>query len=64
MRRGSHERCGVFFREWAWSTAIEGPSLRSRLLAKREALFDEIDFEVWDPEQSKRLALLDYLLEV
>jgi len=57
-------RRGASFRQWAYSRTLEGPSIRERLRAQREALLEEIDFKVWDPEQSRKLDLLDYLLGI
>ncbi len=59
----SYER-GASFRAWAHSTTMEGGSLRSRLMKERKDVIEEIDWNGWDPEQSKRLALLDHLLGI
>jgi hypothetical protein len=55
---------GESFRAWAHDTAMEKGSLRTRLMNERKNLLERIDWNSWDPEQSRRLCLLDYLLDV
>jgi hypothetical protein len=55
---------GSSFRTWAYETAMEEGSLRSKLIAEREALLQKIDWDSWNAHQSRRLTLLDHLLGI